>query len=120
MKKAIIILSLVFACVITFNAQTCVYVCSSTGASGWAHGYSNSCDVARNNCINEGGTSPYCILNTASRGYGAIYIGTKSDGGKATGAAAGYSNLTDAKNAAKNMCISYGGENVYCADYWKD
>ena len=53
-------------------------------------------------------------------GYGAIYIGTKSDGGKATAAATGASNLEDAKNTAKTLCINYCGENVYCADYWKD
>ncbi len=100
------------------STQSCVYYCKETGAAGWAAGYSNSCELARNTCINYGGKYPEMILSSNSAGYGAIYFGTTSDGLDVIGASAGYATLEEAKEAAKSECISGGGHNVFYKDHW--
>ena len=120
MKKLFLTFGFLFICFISANAQSCVYFCSTTGASGWAHGYNNSCDVAYKNCINYGGQNPQLIISTNSKGFGAIYLGKNRNGVTVIGASAGYPNLKAAQNAAKSQCIKRGGRNVYLKDSWND
>ena len=123
MKKVIFMLSFVLMSMAGVNqlkAQTSVFYCSETGAYGYCYGKSNVKTCAYNQCVNHGGTSPSQIFHTGSKGYGAIYIGTNSNGERVIGASGGYSNLEDAKKRAKRECINYGGQNVYLDAWWKD
>ena len=101
-------------------AQTSVYFCSTNGAYGFCYGNNNVSNCAYNNCINYGGKTPYSILSVNSKGYGAIAVGNNSQGAQVVGAAAGYANLKDAKNRAKQECINRGGQNVYISDTFND
>lgn len=102
------------------NAQTSVYVCSTNGAYGYCYGNNNVSNCAYNQCIDYGGKSPYQILSTSSKGYGAIAVGKGSDGRQVVGASAGYNNYDEAKQRAINECSRYGGYNIYIADTFLD
>ncbi|TGE23815.1 hypothetical protein E5K00_00950 [Hymenobacter aquaticus] len=102
------------------NAQTAAYLCSQTGAYGYCYGNSNVNGCAYNMCVKYGGTSPYSVFSTSSKGYGALVVGTGSNGVRVIGASGGYSSGADAVNRAKNECISRGGQNIYVADTWND
>ena len=102
------------------KAQTCVYMCQTTGAYGYAYGSSDVCTVAYNYCVNYGGVSPVSIFSTYSTGYGAIAVGTSAYGTRVIGVSAGYSNPEDARLRAINECVSRGGQYVYIQDSWYD
>ena len=102
------------------KAQTSVYVCSTNGAYGYCYGNNSVSNCAYNKCIEHGGKSPYSVLSTSTKGFGAIAVGRKSDGGQAVGAAAGYKSLADAESRAKQECMNQGGDNVYIADSFSD
>lgn len=101
-------------------AQTSVYVCSTNGAYGFCYGSNKVSNCAYNKCINYGGKTPYSILLVNSKGYGAIAVGKNSRGIPVIGAAAGFANLEDAKNRAKQECKNRGGQNVYISDTFND
>lgn len=94
----------------TSQAQTSVYVCSETGAYGFCYGSNDVANCALNKCKNYGGTSPSQILSMNSKGYGAVAVGKRSDGGQVVGAGAGFDNAQEASNRAIRECQSRGGQ----------
>jgi hypothetical protein len=120
MKRLFCILTFTLIIVITTKAQTAVYMCTETGAYGYAYGTSNALTQAYNNCINYGGKHPSLVLSSSSKGYGAIAQGTDEYGRNVVGASAGYSNLADAVARAKDECAQEGGYNIFLKDYWYD
>lgn len=94
------------------KAQSAVYFCTETGAYGFAYGY-NSIQEAKNAaydaCKDYGGTSPTLVTATAQKGYGAIAIGTDSDGNSVIGVALGYRTLSEARAEALRVCENSGG-----------
>ena len=102
------------------KAQTSVYVCSKTGAYGYCYGNNNVSNCAYNKCIENGGKSPSSVYATNSKGYGAIAVGTSSDGAQIVGAAAGYSNSEGAKNRAIQECSNRGGKNISITETFLD
>ncbi len=120
MKKLLGILGFVLTTVITTKAQTAVYMCTETGAYGYAVGTPDVLTRAYNYCINYGGKYPSLVFSTFSKGYGAIAQGTDQNGRNVIGVSAGYSNLEDAETRAQNECIRRGGYNVFIKDSWDD
>lgn len=123
MKKLILIL--IVAGIFNFlnnsaKAQTAVYLCTETGAFGYCYGNNDVATCAYNSCISYGGTYPSSFFSHYAKGYGAIAVGTSSNGARVVGASAGYSNPTDAKNRAIRECTGRGGYNVYVLDSWND
>lgn len=111
-------LMLILTCKI--NAQTSVYLCSSTGAIGYCYGNRDVANCAYSRCIDYGGTTPYQVFSTSSKGYGAVAVGTNAYGRRVVGASGGFSNPSDARQAAIRACVSYGGNNPYIYDSWND
>lgn len=120
MKRILLITSVLLFTGIGSYAQTSVYVCSQTGAYGYCYGNASASQCAYNNCIRYGGKSPYAVVSVASKGYGAIALGTNASGTRVVGAAAGYDNLEDAKNRARRECQNYGGSDIYIAETFQD
>jgi hypothetical protein len=102
------------------KAQTSVYVCSTNGTYGYCYGKPDVKTCAYNECIKFGGKTPNSILSVSAKGYGAIAVGKKSDGGQVVGAAAGYEKLTDAILAAIEACKNQGGLNVAIDETFQD
>ncbi|MBJ6111830.1 hypothetical protein MUN81_22585 (plasmid) [Hymenobacter sp. 5317J-9] len=102
------------------KAQMAAYLCSQTGAYGYCYGNNDVANCAYQRCQSMGGTSPYSIYSTGSKGYGAIAIGQTAAGVRTVGASGGYSNATDAQTRAKNECLERGGQGVYIAHTWYD
>ena len=123
MKKLILPFCLIMLISVKISySQSAVYFCTETGAFGYAYGYtySESLTKAYNTCIEYGGTNPELIVSTENTGYGAIALGTNSEGKRVIGAALGYSNLEKAKSAAINACRNYGGKDVYIYETFYD
>lgn len=116
------LLAVVFVLMFAMNAgaQTSVYFCSSTGAIGYCYGSREAANCAYNKCVSYGGTSPYQVFSTYSKGYGAVAVGYNAYGRRVVGASGGFSYATDARQAAINACISYGGTNPSVYDSWND
>ena len=102
------------------KAQSAAYLCSQTGAYGYCYGNNNVARCAYEKCQGMGGTSPFCIFSTLSKGYGALAIGTTPEGVRTVGASGGYSSLADAQSRAMNECVERGGSGVYVAHTWND
>lgn len=123
MKKIILLLIIAGIFGLLANsakAQTAVYLCTETGAIGYCYGNSNVADCAYDSCISYGGTYPSAFFSYYSKGYGAVAVGTDSEGIRVVGASAGYSNPTDAKNRAIRECAARGGYDIYLLDSWND
>ena len=115
MKNRKINLFLVLAIMLLTNlakAQATVYVSSKNGAYGYCYGNANASNCAFNKCIENGGETPYVICSTQTKGYGAIAVGTSSNGIQVVGASAGYDNPKDASNRAIQECTNNGGKNI--------
>jgi hypothetical protein len=101
-------------------SQTAVYMCTSTGAVGYAYGTYNVKNIAYSNCIDAGGYSPFLVTYNPSKGYGSLAVGVDIDGLRVIGVASGYDDLQDAIVAARLTAIKNGGINVYTQDTWSD
>jgi hypothetical protein len=104
-------------------AQSAVYFSTENGAYGYSYNNATETDAknsAYKTCLDYGGKNPTLIASTAARGYGAIVLGTNSQGYRVIGAAIGYSNLIDAINAAITECEKNGGSSLKVANNWDD
>jgi hypothetical protein len=92
------------------SAQSSMYVCTTTGVYWFCYGTTNVENCAYNKCIQYGGKTPVSAGYVSGKGYGAVAVGKKSNGGQAVGFAAGYSTQEDADRMARYYCTQYGGQ----------
>jgi len=95
------------------RAQSAAYVCTSTGAYGFCYGVADVEKCAYNKCLQYGGKTPSSAGYVSGKGYGAVAIGKKSNGGQAVGFAAGYRTQEEADRMARYYCTQWGGQNPY-------
>jgi hypothetical protein len=101
-------------------AQTSVFVCTTNGSYGFCFGDNKVADCAYQKCISSGGKTPFSILLSSSKGYGAIAVGKNSEGGQVVMASAGYKKLKDAEDRAYQECANAGGKNITIAYKFED
>jgi hypothetical protein len=105
------------------NAQSAVYFCSETGQYGFCYGGKTEMaarECAYTNCIKTGGTKPIVEKSTASKGYGAICVGTNYLDEKVIGVALGYDTQDEADEAARQQCEDNGGYKIKVKEQWND
>lgn len=102
------------------QAQSAVYICSSTGAYGYCYGTANVATCAYDRCVSYGGKSCQSAASTSLKGYGAIAKGKDSQGRTVIGAGFGYANEEGAKQRARQECVQRGGQQVVIVDTYLD
>lgn len=122
MNKYLYTIIITFLFYFAAYSQSAVYFCETTGKYGYAFGANIESvkQSAYNSCLKNGGINPKLIVYTEEKGYGAIALGTDSDGFRIIGAAVGFSSASSATSAAIDACKKYGGENCKIEAKWHD
>lgn len=111
LKHVLTGLFLVFG--LTAHTQSAAYVCTTTGAYGYCYGRADVEKCAIDKCIQYGGKTPVSAGYVSGKGYGAIAVGKRSNGGQAVGFAAGFRTQEEADRMARHYCTQYGGQSPY-------
>lgn len=122
MKNLLVVVALFVLVSVAAFGQSAVYMCTETGAIGYAYDFDASevKQEAYNKCLEYGGTTPQLVVFTEQDGWGAIAVGEDDDGYRIIGSAVGWKTLAEAKKNAIKQCKEYGGNNPEIVASWND
>ena len=110
--KSILLLTVLYIFSQSIYSQSAVYFCTQTGAYSYCYAMNDAVACAEAKCYEYGGTTPFLVTFTNTKGNGVIVEGKNADGKRVLGAAVGYGDYGAAFDKAVLECYYAGSVTI--------